>query len=265
MPTHNVPHLSPQQINLVSSQGIALNSSGNKVRFQLRDAIILPNNVDLYVTLASFRYSNVFYNIGLHNNLFYYSISADIVDIEHVEIPVGNYNLTTLLETLQTLLVDHGFTFEYDELTFKITISNSLWGFILRGGTRSVHSYLGWVPDTAQDTTHTCANCINLGGISVLDICIPQLHLNSNGTRGSTVSVISTILNDVLTGQTRSYTNQTTDKYKASQSVLTTLDIEIYGDGSIDVDFLGTPWFISLYCSFVYRFEYIAPYDNQFT
>lgn len=266
MPSHNTPHLDPMQINLASTQGIELNATGSKMRFPLRNAIIVPNNVQMYVSLSSFRYQNIFYNIGAHNNRFYYSISSEIGTTEFVEVLVGNYTIDNLLATLTDLLVDHSFAFTYSELTFRVTVTNAVFGFIIRGGENSIASYLGIETDTTQDIEHTGAGCYNLGGISIIDISLPNLNLSSNGsTQSSVISIIDRVQNDVLIGDTKSHVNQSNDKFRANTSVVSYLDIELYGNEGIDLNFLRTPWYLSLRCVFAYKFDFVAPFENRFT
>jgi len=248
-------------IHLQSSNGIALNSLRNRIRFDLRESIIVPNNVDAYVSLVSFRYSNIFYNIDSHNCNLYYSLSSDIGTIDTLVVPVGNYTISSLLSYLNTELLDTGLIFTYNAQLFRVSVNNDSWGFIIRSGINSIASALGIVTPTAQDVTHTGLNSIDLGGINTIQIALPNLNLNSNGVRGSLPSVIEVLNNDVLVGSTKSHSNQNAVKYRVNQTVISSIETTLLGDGR-DIDFQGLSFYISLNFVFVYKFDFIAPFDR---
>jgi hypothetical protein len=193
--------------------------------------------------------------------MLYYSLSNEIGTTLEYEIPVGNYNISALINQLNTDLADSDMVFTYDPLTFKIRIDNSTWGFIIRDGTNSVHSNLGIITPTPQDITHSATHCINLAGVQSVTITCPSLHLDSNGTLAGETSVIDRINVNVLVGSTLSYSDSANNKYRIYENAVSSLEIRLSNQGQ-DLDMLGSPWYISLHIAYVYTPQYIAPYNE---
>lgn len=261
MPVHNVPHISPQAIYLCSTDGIQLNTYGNHCQFPLRNPIVIPSNCQGYVSLSSFRFSNVFYTVNPFNQMLYYSLSNEISTVLEYTIPLGNYNITSLVTQLNIDLADHSMVFEYDPKTYKITVSNAVFGFIFRDGPKSFHMHLGLVVPTPQSVSYTADRCIDIGGVPVITISVPSLHIDSNGTRIGESSILDRVTNSVLSGQTMSYSDSAQNRYRIYESTVSTIEIRLSNQG-IDLDFLGTAWYITLHINFIYTPLYIAPYND---
>lgn len=258
MPVHNT-YLAPMSIYLDSALGNHETDLGNRVSFPLRTPVVVPQNMDCYVQLSAFRYVNIFYNIDAHNCVFYYSLSSDISEIYSVEVPVGNYNVTSLLTYLNSQLDDSFFLIEYEPSTFRIVVTNSFWGFIIRDGPNSIARSLGIVAPTPQATSHIARYSVSIGGVSVVNVLIPNLLLNSNGVSGSYVSCLDSILNDVLVGTTKSLTNDSAVKYRVNQTIINQIDVVLTGEGNRDLDMQGHAFFLNLELSFVYKFDVQLP------
>lgn len=252
-------------VYLQSDTGLDDEGLGSSIEFPLRTPIVIPSNIIAYVSLESFRYSNVFFNVDTYNNIFYYSLSNEIGTIYSLVVPPGNYTISSLLQYLNTELADSFMSFSYNSATFRITIENLTWGFIIRTGENSIAPNLGIPSETVQDITHTGANSVNLGGISVLNIGIPNFHINSNSVQGYRVSILDSILNDVLVGSTKSVANYSSSKYRINQSVISSIRVSITGDSGIPLDFQGLPWFLTLSITFEYKQAVIHPLPNAIT
>lgn len=261
MPIHNVPHLSPQAIYLSSVDGIHLNPYGNHVQFPLRNTIQIPSNCQGYVSLSSFRYSNVFYTVDPFHCVLYYSLSNEIGTTLEYEIPHGNYSVNSLLEQLNTDLADHAFVFAYNPKTFKISVTNDVFGFIFREGARSFYREIGFRVPTVQDVSYTAHSCIQLGGVPAITIAVPSLHIDSNGSFGQETSVLDRVANSVMTGQTMTYADTAGNKYRVYENSISTIEIHLTNQGT-ELDFLGSAWYITLHINFIYTPLYIAPYNE---
>lgn len=246
-------------IYLDSSLGNADNDFGNRVSFPLRVPVVVPSNMDCYVQLSAFRYVNIFYNIDSHNCVLYYSLSSNINEILSLSIPIGNYDVNTLLAYLNTQLEDEFFTVEYEPSTFRIVFTNSFWGFIIRPGTNSIARNLGIVTPTIQATSHIARYSVAIGGVNVVNVLVPNLLINSNGTGGYAVSCLDSILNDVLVGTTKSLTNDSAIKYRVNQSVINQIDVVLTGEGNRELDMQGHAFYLNLELTFVYKFDVQLP------
>lgn len=258
MTIHNT-YIAPQAIHLDSRLGSHLSTLGNHVRFDLRNAIVVPQNIDCYVQMTAFRYSNVFYNVSQYNNVLYYSLSNDIGTVHEYIVPRGNYSVSSLISRLNIDLADDYMHFVYDPATFLVTVSNSEWGFILRTGSNSILLSLGIVGPTAQAITHTGIYCINLSGTSVVNVQLENLFISSNSTSGYAISLVDSVMNDVLLGSTKTISNPSASKYKINQSIITAIDVRLSGDLDRNLNMLGTPFYLSLALTFVYKFDVRMP------
>ena len=120
--THDTT-INPIQIILKSNQGNQKNGSmKSSLHFDLNQTILVPNNVDCYVQLESFKFVSSFYNINSTNDTFYYSIDtgSGLSNIYGFTIPVGNYNITAFIDYLNTQLAG-SITITSSTQTFKLT------------------------------------------------------------------------------------------------------------------------------------------------
>lgn len=254
--------INPITIILKSNEGILNNSSKkSSISFELNNNIIIPSNIDAYVHLSSLKFLNAFYNINSTNNMFYYSVSSlgiGIVDIYSFEIPIGNYNITTLLELLNAELIGY-ITIEYIESTFKLSFSSVNNTFILRTGINNILKVLGFTnEDTNEINLIVSVNLINLSGIQMLYICIDNFNISNVLSKNSALhNVINEININTLTGTTQTYENNSTVKYKIINSLINRIDLNIYDENDLLVDFNNTDFYLSLNIIFSYKNNYI--------
>ncbi len=259
MISHNTT-IFPQQIFIKSNDYTILKNDKMKsdITFELKNFINIPNNVDAYIQLNSFKFMNAFYNINSTNNKFYYSISPNITTILSFTIPSGNYNITTFLDFMNTTLAG-AITLAYNSTLFKINFQSSN-SFILRKGINDCMGVIGFDSTTTASTNINSTNLINLLGVQVLYLCIDNLNLTSNSSKNSTVSnVLESVNVDVLIGSSQSYYNTTNTKYKINNSNINYLDIKIYGSDGKLVDFNNTDWYLGISFIFAYKMEYKPP------
>ena len=67
-------HLLNENIILNSKYATTINSNKNKANFELKKLILLPSNVNAYIELKNFKYSNVFYNVSENENVLWYDV-----------------------------------------------------------------------------------------------------------------------------------------------------------------------------------------------
>lgn len=253
--------LNPVQIILKSSQG-KLNNASKKssISFELNQNIVIPNNVDAYIMLKSLKFINSFYNINTTNNTFYYSVDSviglGIVDIYSFEIPIGNYNITTFIEYLNTQLAGQ-IIITSSGLTFKLNMT-SIDSFILRTGQNNCLKVLGFDNiDTIQTDNLTSPNLFNLSGVQMLYVCVPNFNLSSITSNNSFLNnVIQDINVETLIGTTQSFNNVSLSRYKIMNSLINKIDLDIYDENNQFVDFNNTDYFINISIIFSYKRVY---------
>lgn len=256
--------LNPQQIFLKSSEGNLINGTmKSRISFELKNTINIPNNIDAYIQLNSFKFVNSFYNVNESNNMFYYSVSSmgiGIIDIHYFTIPIGNYTISTLLNYINGELTGY-ITLAYEQSTFKITVTANTGTLVLRNGQNSCLKLLGFnFVDTIETNTVTSTNLINLSGIQVLYLSLANFQIESNTSKDSTVNNILESVNiNVLAGVSESFVNSSDKRYKIVDSMISKIDIDIYDENNDYVNFNNTDWYVNMSIIFAYKMEYKEP------
>jgi len=257
MVLHNTT-IPPQQIFLRSNEYTILKNGNMKsnIFFELKNYIKIPNNVDAYLQLNSFKFINAFYNVSTSNNIFYYSLSGSIGTVLSITITPGNYNITTFLNYLNDAL-GGSIVITYDSTSLKLRLQSSS-DFILRTGTNNCLKLMGFNnEDTVLTNDLYSTNLINLSGVQVLYLCIDNISLTSNTSTGSTTNNILESVNvDVLIGSSQSYYNGTNTKYRINPNDLSAIEVKIYDDNGNLVDFNNTDWYMSVSLIFAYKMEF---------
>lgn len=260
MVLHNTT-IDPINIFLKSNEYTTLHNGSFKsdISFELKNNISIPNNIEAYIQLNSFKFTNAFYNISTYNNMFYYSLSSNINTILTIQIPIGQYTISNLLSTLNSSL-NSNIVLTYSNTTFKITFSSSTYTFIIRTGQNDCLNVLGLSSTTSQSNNKISTKLINLSGVQVVYLSLSNIKLSSNASKSSTTSNILESINvDSLIGNTQSYYNPTNSRYKISDNYLNFIDIKLYDEYNRLLDFNNTDWFLNISIIFLYKFQYIAP------
>ena len=260
MVLHNTT-IDPIQIYLKSNEYTTLHNGSFKsdISFELKNNITIPNNVEAYIQLNSFKFTNAFYNISNYNNMFYYSLSSNINTILTIVIPIGQYTILNLISTLNTSLSSN-IVLTYSNTTFKITFSSATYTFIIRAGQNDCLNVLGLLTSSIQSNTTSSTKLINLSGVQVVYLSLTNIKLSSNSSKSSTTSNILESINvDSLIGNTQSYYNPTNSRYKISDNYLNFIDIKLFDEYNRLLDFNNTDWFLNISIIFLYKFQYIPP------
>lgn len=252
--------LNPIQIILKSSQA-KLNNGTKKssISFELNQNIIIPNNIDGYIQLNSFKFINAFYNINSTNSVFYYSISSSglgIFDIHSIDIPFGNYTIDTLVQFLNNELLGY-ITITYSVKTFKMNFVSSS-SFILRNGNNCCLKILGFnFEDTILSSNLTSPNLFNLSGVQMLYISVSNFNINSISSNNSLLNnIIQDINIETLAGTTQSFNNVSSSRYKIMNSLINKIDLDIFDENNTLVDFNNTDFFLTISIIFSYKMIY---------
>lgn len=253
MVLHNTT-LQPEQIFLKSNDYTALFNGSHKsyISFQLKTPIIIPNNIDAYIQLTNFKFTNAFYNVDSTNNVFYYHKDTD----KSFTISAGNYKITNLIDYINSALSSDGITATYNSTTFKITFSCAT-NFYLMVGTNNCLSIIGFTAQTTSNTSTTSDKLIDLSGVKVLYFTFENIGINSNGSNESIINNIMEAINvDVLIGSNQSFTNPSNNKYRLSETTINQINVCIYDQNNNLLNFNDTDWFATLAIIYAYKMEY---------
>lgn len=256
MPIHIDNNIPPLYLNLTSDDYTSeMNTVGSHFSFDLSQSVEISDNVDAWLSVENFKFTNSFYNINRYNNVFYYGLASGGYSQNTVTIPQKNYNISSLVSYLNTN-VANGFVFSYDETTLKMTITNSE-EFRLFAGANNVLKVLGFSNTLQQSVSNvlTSNNVVNLLGIQMIYILINNLSFNSIGVKNSTRQLKNTLINIPVTaiqGDAQLYSAQNSNRHKLFDKTISLLEIKIVDENGNEIDFNGVSWYLSLQLVFTY-------------
>ena len=238
--THDTP-ISPAYISLLSSDYTMLNNTiGSYMSFELYKPIIIDSNVETWLKIESFKFTNSIYNVSIYSNIFYFGLASSAYAVQSVVITRSNYDINSLIIALNA--IGFGFTFLYDSKTMKITISNTV-NFKLFNATYNMLKILGF-PNVTQVSvlkTLTSSNIINLIGSQMLYLSLPNLSLNSYGMKNSinktSKSNVASIPVTSIQGDTQTYSSDL--MHKINDKIITFIEVRIIDENENEVNFNG--------------------------
>ena len=258
--SHDTP-ISPAYISLLSSDYTMLNNTiGSYMSFELYKPIIIDSNVETWLKIESFKFTNSMYNVSIYSNIFYFGLAASSYAVQSVVITRSNYDITSLLVALNN--IGNGFVFVYDSKTMKITISNSQ-NFYLYNSTYNMLKILGFTNKVQISASNalTSTNIINLIGSQMLYLSLPNLSLNSYGVKNSankaSKSNVASIPVISIQGDTQTYVSDL--MHKINDKIITFIEVRIVDENGNEVNFNGVDWFLNVSFIFSYKKEYRKP------
>lgn len=256
MVLHNSTLL-PEQVYLKSNDYTTLINGTDKsyISFELKTPINIPSNIDAYVQLTSFKFTNAFYNVDSTNNVFYYHIGTD----KSFTITAGNYKIVNLIDSINSALLADAITATYNSTTFKLTFSCAS-PFYLMSGVNNCLSTIGFTGATTSATSVTSDKLIDLSGVKLLYVTFENVSINSNGSKEASVNNIIEAINvDVLIGSNQSFSSASSSKYRISESTINQIVVCIYDEHDNLVNFNNTDWYMTLSLIYAYKMEYRQP------
>ena len=256
---YNVNHntiLEPIYINLQSNEYSALINTRQHSSFELYRPITIPNNVDAHIAIENFKFTNSIYNVNSYNRVFYYGLASGSYAIQSINIPVSNYSITTLITYLNAN-IGNGFTFTYDDATFKITVTNTE-EFILYNSTNCILKVIGFSFEnqSSSGNTITSNQMINLLGVQIIKLNVENLSFNSYSIKG--INQKKTLLSVPLQSiQGDSQTNFSNVKHLINDKIITHLVINLTDENDNVLELNGSDWYLNINLFFTYKNEHI--------
>ena len=132
----------------------------------------------LYFSIVNCVIPYSFYNINSNNNVLNYKINSVNYSLT---IPIGNYSIINLVAYLNSQLTN--FTFAYNKIYNKITITNSINDFILNSS--NFLTLIGFNNSNYISTnkTLTSPNCININYIRCINLISNIITYNINTSK----------------------------------------------------------------------------------
>jgi hypothetical protein len=158
-----------------------------------------------------------------------------------ITIDIGNYNGYVMIEMLKTKfsLNAHTFTITLNSINGKLTFSCPSHAFAFLG--TSTAQFLGFSQTiSSASSTVTLLYPLNLIGATVIRIMCPQLVTNNRD------DILSLIPVNVFAGEVINYTNPNSFKNILLNNHIQLIEISLYDQNSILLDFNNVDWNIQL-------------------
>jgi hypothetical protein len=248
----------PINIFLRSSLYTSNNAGGNKndLVFELNEPIHCDPLLDMLVSCNSFQFTNSFYTVNAYNCYLYYMMAVNQV-VQTVTIPLGNYNIDTLIAKLNTLTGGY-LIFSYDLPTSKTKIKSfdgtSFKLVDIDGHYNNLYETLGFddYGTKSFDSVITSPYLYNLITIQVLHICLNNINLENVFVRNTARhNILASIHITSIFGDTQTYFNTTGYKYKINDPTTTFLNIVVLDQDFNIVNFQNIDWFLNIAFYFV--------------
>lgn len=236
----------------------AINDKKSHLEFELYRPIQVNNNIDIYLNIETFKFTNSIYNVNQYHNIFYFSLSP-LYALTSAVIPKANYSINTLITALNTLLTAYGFTFSFDSSTSKISIAN-LTSYVIYNKTYNINKIIGLNDAliSCSAGTYVAPNMCNLIGTQMLYVSFPNISLTSYSVKSSAMhSIVASIPIVAIQGDTQVFSGGF--KHKINDSTITKLEVLIQDEDGNEVSFNSIDWFITLNFIMMYKKDYREP------
>jgi len=256
----------PITVFLKSNEYTNLLGSSNYL-FELNQPILVNSNVDVLVSLSSFKFTNSFYTVNQYNNICYFIYPNFSPTILSVTLTQGNYDIYSLVAEINKQFQQfYAIVVTYNPISFKTTFTHSLGtSFYLFAGVNNCLKLFGFDNKSGSDAINysssaTSPFCINLIPSQVLHIAVPNLSIKSFGAKNTKrYSIIETVHITASKGETDLYTNPSPFRFKINDGNITFLHIQILDENYNLVNFNGVDWYIKFCFEFSYRNNLILP------
>ena len=251
--------INPVYLSLKSNEcTTAFNDKKSHLEFELYRPIQVNNNVDIYLSVETFKFTNSIYNVNQYHNIFYFSLSPTFV-LTSAIIPKANYTVNSLIVALNLVLTSYGFTFSFDSSTSKISIANPT-SFRVYNNLYNINKIIG-LNDAVINCnagTFIAPNMCNLIGTQMLYVSFQNLSLTSYSVKSSSLhSIVATVPIIAIQGDTQVFSGGF--KHKISDSTITKIEVLIQDEDGNEVSFNSIDWFITLTFIMTYKKDYKEP------
>lgn len=225
----------------ISSNNAVNGSFKSIVNVNLPDLTFHHLNINnIYISVDHCEVPNSFYIVNYTNNMI------KINNISYT-VPVGNYNVNSLIVELLALL-PAGFTITYSNISNKMTFGYSA-PFIINGSSSTINKVIGLdVYDLSSDINNKIImpHLVNFLPLSIINFHSSFLNAsNFNATDGSN-DVFLCLQNNVGSLSTINYTNQNNIQYLVDKTSITNFTITVTNSDGDLINFNNIDWTMGL-------------------
>lgn len=234
----------------ISSSNAINGSFKSVVNVSLPDLAFHHEHINtVYLMVDHCEIPNSFYIVNYTNNIL-------VVNNISYTVPVGNYNVNSLITVLQSLLPT-GFTITYNSITNKYTF-NYTSSFTINANTSTINKVIGLGVDDLTGLNIELPYLVNFLPIPRLSFHSTFLNTNNYSSSDGSSDVFLCLQNNVGQLSTINYTNQTQTQYLVQEKGISSFTITVTDDLGRLINFNNIDW----YMTFLIKIEYV---DNTIT
>jgi hypothetical protein len=234
----------------ISSVNASNGSFKSVVNITLPDMAFHHEHINnIYLMIDHCEVPNSFYIVNYTNDVL-------VIDGITYTVPVGNYNVNSLITVLLSILPT-GFTITYNTITNKYTFAYTS-SFTINAVDSTINSVIGLGSSNVSGSSITLPFLVNFLPIPRLSFHSTFLNTNNYSSSDGSADVFLCLQNNVGQLSTINYTNQTQTQYLVQEKSITSFMIMVTDDFGRLINFNNIDW----YMTFLLKVEYI---DNTIT
>lgn len=237
----------------VSSVNAVNGSFKSIISVDLPDLSFHHQNINnIYISIDHCEVPNSFYIVNYTNNMLK-------IDNVSYTVPVGNYNVNSLIVELLSIL-PAGFTITYSTISNKLTFGYS-GPFVINASSSTINKVIGLGTfDISSDVNNKiiCPYLVNFLPLARLNIKSNIINTNNYSSSDGASDIFLTLQNNVGSLSTINYTNQNNIQYLIQEKNISNFNISITDDYNNPINFNNIDWYMTM----ILKIEYT---DNVIT
>lgn len=206
--------------------------------------IEIPDGFHIYLSVVSCLIPYSFYNINNRNNVLQYSF--DGITINTLSIPIGNYNVNSLLSVLKSNLV--AFTITYNNITNKFTFTHPTNNFMFMSSSTCLQ-ILGFNNNETISSvifSLTSVNCVNVYTIRTVQVNSNLITYNINKVQKNNFCILCSVPITCTPFSLIEYINRTNFKTNLFLNRISNIKIKLTDDNGNLIDLNGCHYSLTL-------------------
>jgi len=207
--------------------------------------IEIPDGFHIYLSVVSCLIPYSFYNINTSNNVLQYSF--DGINLITLTIPIGNYNVNSLLSILKSN-ISPTFTISYDSVKNKFTFTHPINNFMFMSSSTCLQ-ILGFnnnITILSTSLTLTSVNCVNVYSIRTVQVNSNLITYNINKVQKNNFCILCSVPITCTPFSLIEYINRTNFKTNLFLNRISNIKIKLTDDNGNLIDLNGCHYSLTL-------------------
>ena len=207
--------------------------------------IEIPDGFHIYLSVVSCLIPYSFYNINSSNNTLFYSVGG--INLITLTIPIGNYNVNSLLSVLKTN-ISSAFTITYDNIKNKFTFTHTTNDFMFMSSSTCLQ-ILGFnnnITILSTSLSLTSINCVNVYSIRSIQVNSNLITYNINKVQKNNFCILCSVPITCTPFSLIEYINRTNFKTNLFLNKISNIKIKLTDDNGNLIDLNGCHYSLTL-------------------